>query len=229
MTQGTRASAAMVWNKILWNNSVWAPELLRGFAAAPIGLFMEAWHHSEMFNMEFIVLRDEIMIIPGDYRFPDWLEINWLFVCCSCLWKITVMLFACWKWIKAKIFVKKTNKMLAIYGKIKFVSAYYLPLTYNRTSVDISMNTNCIETGQALQGFKMWLFSLMLCSAFSIWICHVAFPSSLTHWGRDKMAVISKTTFSNAFSWMKMFEFRLKFLWSLFPRVQLTIFQQWFR
>ena len=28
---------------------------------------------------------------------------------------------------------------------------------------------------------------------------------------------------------MKMFEFRLKFHWSLFPRVQLTIFQHWFR
>ena len=45
----------------------------------------------------------------------------------------------------------------------------------------------------------------------------------LTHWGRDKMDVISQTTFSSAFSWMKMFEFRLKFHWSLFLRIQLTI------
>ena len=44
-----------------------------------------------------------------------------------------------------------------------------------------------------------------------------------------QMDAISQTTFSNVFSWMKMFEFRLKFHWSLFPRVQLTIFQQWFR
>ena len=51
----------------------------------------------------------------------------------------------------------------------------------------------------------------------------------LTHWGRDKMDAILQTTFSNAFSWMKMFEFRFKFNWSVFPRVQLTIFQQWFR
>ena len=50
----------------------------------------------------------------------------------------------------------------------------------------------------------------------------------LTHWGRDKMDAISQMTFSNAFSWMKMFEFRLKFHWSLSPRVQLTVFQQWF-
>ena len=42
----------------------------------------------------------------------------------------------------------------------------------------------------------------------------------LTHWGRDKMAAISQTTLSNALSWKKMLEFRLKFHWSLFLRVQ---------
>ena len=51
----------------------------------------------------------------------------------------------------------------------------------------------------------------------------------LTHWGPDKMAAVSETTFSNAFSWMKMIEYRLKFHWSLFPGVQLTILQHWFR
>ena len=34
---------------------------------------------------------------------------------------------------------------------------------------------------------------------------------------------------SNGFSRMKMFTFRLKFHWSLFLRVQLIIFQHWFR
>ena len=43
------------------------------------------------------------------------------------------------------------------------------------------------------------------------------------------MAAFSQTMFSNAFSWMKMYEFRLKFHWSLFLRFQLTIFQHWFR
>ena len=51
----------------------------------------------------------------------------------------------------------------------------------------------------------------------------------LTHWGRDKMDAILQPTFSNAFSWMKMYQFRLRFHWSLFPRVKLTIFQHWFR
>ena len=49
----------------------------------------------------------------------------------------------------------------------------------------------------------------------------------LTH--QDKMAAISSSIFSDAFSWMKCFVFWLKFYWSLFPRVQFTITQHWFR
>ena len=51
-----------------------------------------------------------------------------------------------------------------------------------------------------------------------------AFPSDKTHWGRDKMAAVFQTTFSNRFSWMKWYAFRLKFHWNLFVGVQLTIF-----
>ena len=53
--------------------------------------------------------------------------------------------------------------------------------------------------------------------------------NELTHWGRNKMADISQTTFSNAFSWMKIHQFLQKFHWSLFLRVELTIFQHRFR
>ena len=51
----------------------------------------------------------------------------------------------------------------------------------------------------------------------------------LTHWGRDKMAAILQKTFSNSFSWIKMYEFQFKFHLSLLLRVQLTIFHHWFR
>ena len=51
------------------------------------------------------------------------------------------------------------------------------------------------------------------------------------HWVGDggmgvnlKMATVLQTTFSNAFSGIKIYWFRLKFYQSLFPRVQLTIF-----
>ena len=53
--------------------------------------------------------------------------------------------------------------------------------------------------------------------------------NNLTHWTRNKLYTISQTTFSNAFSWMKTNEFRLRFHWTLFLRVQLTMFQHWFR
>ena len=51
----------------------------------------------------------------------------------------------------------------------------------------------------------------------------------LTQWGRDQIDAISQTTFSYAFSRMKMNEFRLGFHWSLFLRLEWTIFQHWFR
>ena len=69
---------------------------------------------------------------------------------------------------------------------------------------------------------SFWLNSLAE-SLFCKSLCY------LTHWGRDNMAAISQTTLSNAFSWIKMLEFRLKYHWSLFIRVKLTIFQHWFR
>ena len=49
--------------------------------------------------------------------------------------------------------------------------------------------------------------------------------SALTHLPLDKMAAFSQTIFSDAFSWMKFFAFWLKFHWSLFLRLQLTITQ----
>ena len=53
----------------------------------------------------------------------------------------------------------------------------------------------------------------------------VSLIHGLKHWGRDKMATIFQTTFSNAFSWVKMHQFWLRFHLILFPRIQLTIFQ----
>ena len=43
------------------------------------------------------------------------------------------------------------------------------------------------------------------------------------------MANISQATFSNEFSLMKIYKFRLSFHWSFFSRVQFKIFQHWFR
>ena len=49
----------------------------------------------------------------------------------------------------------------------------------------------------------------------------IKFYVELKHWGRDRMAAIFQTIFSNAFAWMKMYGFRLQFYWTLFVRVKL--------
>ena len=77
-------------------------------------------------------------------------------------------------------------------------------------------------------------WSTIYCSIGVIWywpILPIPFriTSPLTHWGWDKIDATFQTTFSNAFSWMKIYEFWLSFHWSLSIRVQLTIFQHWFR
>ena len=80
---------------------------------------------------------------------------------------------------------------------------------------------------------------IMICVLRSEMAC-IVLPTVTTHQilitsifvntlSRDKMADISQTTFWNAFSWMKICKFRLRFHWRLFLRVQLTIFQHWFR
>ena len=51
----------------------------------------------------------------------------------------------------------------------------------------------------------------------------------LTHWGRDKMADILRTTFSNACSSMKIVVFWFKFHCNMFPWSQSTIIQHWLR
>ena len=51
--------------------------------------------------------------------------------------------------------------------------------------------------------------------------------SSLIHLPLEKMAAISQTIFSYAFSWMKSFVYSIKFLWNLSLRVQLTTTQHW--
>ena len=62
-----------------------------------------------------------------------------------------------------------------------------------------------------------------------IWVDWTPCATILTNWCRDEMDAISQTTFSSAFSWMKMSEFQLKFHWSLFRRVQLTMLKYRFR
>ena len=57
--------------------------------------------------------------------------------------------------------------------------------------------------------------------------CRIQIFNSFPPW--TKWPPFCQTTFSVAFSWVKIVEFRLKFHWNTFPGVQLTISQHWFR
>ena len=73
------------------------------------------------------------------------------------------------------------------------------------------------------KGMDQWIYGHSSC------LQNNSAYKELTYWGRDNMAAMFQTTFLNAFTWMKMPEFRLRFHLNLFLRVQLTIFQHWFR
>ena len=108
------------------------------------------------------------------------------------------------------------------------------------------MLINAMEVGKLLQikwknlwFYKSGIFWYMKLSASSVltafapknlWsLLPTAHLQNLTHWTLDKMVAISLTIFSGAFLWMKTFAFWLKFHWSLFLMVQLTISQHCFR
>ena len=73
-------------------------------------------------------------------------------------------------------------------------------------------NVSCIHHGffrfAKYVFFRLLLFPLfLLCYGPRIaMVCCVWVADHLTHWGRDKMADIFQTTFSNEFLWMKIHE-----------------------
>ena len=101
-----------------------------------------------------------------------------------------------------------------------------LNLNYNWTCVGEKCTNMALCSIAVANGFLDYLSIIMLATILrhkSPVRCH------LTHWGRNKMDAILQTTFWSAFSWIKMFEFWIRFHWSLFLRVLLTIIQHWFR
>ena len=118
---------------------------------------------------------------------------------------------------------KEIDPMYTAWKKIITV-----PLNILSSSRHTRMNSNAFEKRQQWKQYTFQIAKSMGPTWGPPGSCRPQWVSewlSLTHWGRDKMAAISQTIFSNAFSWIKMYEFRLSFHWSLFPRVQLTKFQ----
>ena len=115
---------------------------------------------------------------------------------------------------------------------------------------DISINTHIngfIQTHKAKHFTSSSPWQLMSAISMTTHVRHLHDNCSAYHLGKpvvwrgqsdywnhvalslDKMAAVSQTIFSGAFSWMKSLVFWFKFHWSLFLVVQLTITQYWFR
>ena len=86
------------------------------------------------------------------------------------------------------------------------------------------------KTRQNIMGFnllwKMWFVVKFHHDSSDGWKFGA---QSLTHWGWDKMYAIFQSTYSNAFSWIKLYEFHWSFHWHLFLRFKLTKIQHWCR
>ena len=120
----------------------------------------------------------------------------------------------------------------------QFVS-YEIHKKFIWTSCGVQMNFSWISC-EIKSNLFIWIYMQFVWNSFElhieevmklIWYTHVLQTSwceahKQFAWGGDKMF---RTTFSNAFSWMKMYEFRLRFHWCLILSVQLTIFQHLFR
>ena len=115
-----------------------------------------------------------------------------------------------------------------------------------------TLNKKCLPRALSISSaLAMEIHGLQSCSKQSMWqwlidifrsktvmveycilYCQMTYTnlsSTLTHLSLDKMATISQTIFSTAFSLLKTCDFLLKFHLSLFIRVQIAVTQHWFR
>ena len=133
---------------------------------------------------------------------------------------IRILMQEKWNFYHIWIVMEKNFKQTA--GLLVFSSTSVVKLTclHSSSNAWFPLNKWRVPLGNF---FPRWQDPLIKPSTSWRWV------SELNTLRPRQMDAISQTTFPNALSWMKMFEFRLKFHWSLFLRFQLTIFQHWFR
>ena len=78
----------------------------------------------------------------------------------------------------------------------------------------------CLGINMIMPQGHLWIYHSGKCLDLNMII------KGLMNWGGDKMGTIPQSTFSNAFSWMKAFEFRLTFhctlQWKFDPKDQIN-------
>ena len=143
-----------------------------------------------------------------------------------------------WKWLKWGIYRSViTATSLLLYCKIQqklwYFSSYALVFHISLDVVLVQFCVAClfirkIMWKSTVSKLDCILFLQSKDSTYLVLKIYGNKTSSWSHLPLDKIAAISQT-FLSTFSWMKKFEFWLKFHWNLFLKVQITIAQHWFR
>ena len=107
-----------------------------------------------------------------------------------------------WDWETYK-FYDLVHLILGVWWYIDFATSW-MPVFSGYQSIYC-----CVMFTQQLCTPEIYHIVILHCIAFEMNTV-VTDSSGLTHWGHDEMAAIFQMTFSNAFSSMKMYEFRLK-------------------
>ena len=184
--------------------------------------------------------------IQGPYG-PPWVEVRFLFKTAReqpvrgpgvwCDWGITCIISILEKWYKIKnantvlceglLFNPRTHKEVEILNLYNLFRPYCILWLFPENSRDEWRGPTMYRVWPicpwTLQEIPRWCHqSGTMCEWLNILSCPVFVNTG-------KIAAILQTAFSSAFSWMKMFELELEFHWSLFLRVQSSIFQHWCR
>ena len=156
------------------------------------------------FCLSLNVLRSEYLVsgLGGIFTM-----VSWLMMVSSLVWSVHVI---------------DNGEFFSMISPCYVVLRLELPTKFTAKIIDIK--------GLFCDMVSPWLLGRCVDSQLKVIIGNdLAIAVILTHWGRDEMDNILQMTFSNVFSSMKMFEFWVRCHWNLFLRVQLTIFQHWFR
>ena len=115
-------------------------------------------------------------------------------------------------------------------NRVRSVSSAILIGSISYLHILSSNFRRCVACNARFKIQKFFRFVTLTLSSFDL-------GSNMTQWygwswgggGYPQNASVLVVLVSNAFSWMEIYELGLKFHWSLFLRVQLTMFQHWFR
>ena len=129
-----------------------------------------------------------------------------------------------WSWIEQRDFLSPTMRVLVFLWTMFLSWSRYIKIqTYWSTQSHKAIE----EYIWNILNFPADIPFIATLVKYKFAIPFIQHSLELTHWDRDNMAAILQTTFSNSFSWIKMFIFGLNFHRSLYFWV--TMSQHWSR